>query len=129
MKRIENLPSIGEVANKFGVCVGTVRRWCRAGKFTRVVRTVGNQRRFDPDEIRELIHPDETKRLVVGYAWVSSYDQRSDLISQADRLSKYGCQLVIKDLGSGLNCSKPGLKRLLKLLWNRKISSLVITHD
>lgn len=104
MKEIHHLMSIGEVAKSFGVCVATVRRWCRSGKFSRVIRTAGNQRRFDPDEINSILQPDQPQRLIVGYARVSSYDQRSDLTTQAERLSQYGCQPVIKDLGSGLNC-------------------------
>ncbi len=56
-------------------------------------------------------------------------DQRSDLAAQAERLSHYGCQLVIKDLGSGLNCKKPGLKRLLRLLLLNRIGTMVLTHD
>ncbi|MFR8254554.1 MAG: recombinase family protein [Parasutterella sp.] len=51
------------------------------------------------------------------------------LAAQAERLSHYGCQLVIKDLGSGLNCKKPGLKRLLRLLLLHRIGTLVLTHD
>ena len=129
MKEIHNLMTIGEVAGSFGVCVATVRRWCKNGKFARVIRTMGNQRRFDPDEVHEMLHPNSDKRIVVGYARVSSYDQRSDLTAQAERLSQYGCQLVIKDLGSGLNCKKPGLKRLLRLLLLRRVSTLVLTHD
>uniref|UniRef100_UPI003FED4400 recombinase family protein n=1 Tax=Parasutterella excrementihominis TaxID=487175 RepID=UPI003FED4400 len=35
----------------------------------------------------------------------------------------------MKDLGSGLNCKKPGLKRLLRLLLLRRIGTLVLTHD
>ena len=50
MKELQNLMSIGDVAKSFGVCVATVRRWCKNGKFSRVIRTIGNQRRFDPDE-------------------------------------------------------------------------------
>lgn len=76
-----------------------------------------------------MLHPNSDQRIKVGYARVSSYDQRSDLIAQAERLSQYGCQLVIKDLGSGLNCKKPGLKRLLKLLLTKRVGALVVTHD
>ena len=39
MKEIHNLMTIGEVAGSFGVCVATVRRWCKNGKFARVIRT------------------------------------------------------------------------------------------
>jgi ISSoc2, resolvase len=129
MREIHNLMTIGEVAGSFGVCVATVRRWCKNGKFSRVIRTIKNQRRFDPDEVHEMLHPTRGKRIMVGYARVSSYDQRSDLTAQAERLSQYGCQPVIKDLGSGLNCKKPGLKRLLKLLLTGRVGALVVTHD
>ena len=91
MKELQNLMSIGDVAKSFGVCVATVRRWCKNGKFSRVIRTIGNQRRFDPDEVHEILHPNLDKRIMVGYARVSSYDQRSDLAAQAERLSHYGC--------------------------------------
>ena len=52
-----------------------------------------------------------------------------EMTAQAERLSQYGCQPVIKDLGSGLNCKKPGLKRLLKLLLTGRVGALVVTHD
>ena len=76
-----------------------------------------------------MLHPTGGKRIMVGYARVSSYDQRSDLTAQAERLSQYGCHLVIKDLGSGLNFKKSGLKRLLRLLLLRRVGTLVLTHD
>ncbi len=81
--------SIGDVAKSFGVCVATVRRWCKIGKFSRVYRTIGNQRRFDPDEVHEILHPNLDKRIMFGYARVSSYDQLSDLAAKAERLSHY----------------------------------------
>jgi excisionase family DNA binding protein len=62
MKELQNLMSIGDVAKSFGVCVATVRRWCKNGKFSRVIRTIGNQRRFDPDEVHEILHPNLDKR-------------------------------------------------------------------
>ena len=94
MKELQNLMSIVDVAKSFGVCVATVRRWCKNGKFSRVIRTIGNQRRFDPDEVHEILHPNLDKRIMVGYARVSSYDQRSDLAAQAERLSQYGCHRI-----------------------------------
>jgi predicted site-specific integrase-resolvase len=35
---------------------------------------------------------------------------------------------IIKDLGSGLNYSKKGLKRLINLITDGKVERLVITH-
>jgi predicted site-specific integrase-resolvase len=44
------LLSIGEMANKLGVCVGTLRRWDREGRFHPYRRTVGGHRRYCIDE-------------------------------------------------------------------------------
>ena len=63
----------------------------------------------------------------VGYARVSSHDQKSDLVSQASRLAGV-CDGVIEDLGSGLNCKKPGLRRLLTAILNHDVSTLYLTH-
>ncbi|WP_462373601.1 IS607 family transposase [Turicimonas muris] len=94
------------------VAFATIRRWCRAGKLTETFRTVGNYRRFASSVFSHLIK--EKERRNIGYARVSSHDQKSDLQSQMQRLKDSGCDEVISDLGSGLNCKKPGLKKLLK---------------
>ena len=39
-----------------------------------------------------------------------------------------GCEEVISDLGSGLNCRKPGLRKLLEAIWSGEIASLTLTH-
>ncbi|WP_210498821.1 recombinase family protein [Vibrio crassostreae] len=64
-------------------------------------------------------------RLVVGYARVSSHDQKSELVTQAEFLKNYGCDEVISDLGSGMNCRKRGLHKLLKLIINHQVKRLV----
>ncbi|WP_295719632.1 recombinase family protein [uncultured Halovibrio sp.] len=38
------------------------------------------------------------------------------------------CDVVIEDLGSGLNCKKPGLRRLLTAILNHEVSTLYLTH-
>ena len=63
----------------------------------------------------------------MGYARVSSHDQRSDLVTQSSRLSTISDH-VIEDLGSGLNCKKTGLRKLISALLNREVSTLYLTH-
>lgn len=89
-------------------------------------RTLGGHRRFALDN-----HPDVSadERQIVGYVRVSSYDQKADLGRQIERLREAGCEEVISDLGSGLNCSKPGLRSLLRRLLSGRISTLVIQHE
>ncbi len=121
MKRLDfSLLSVGELVAKLGVTSATICRWCRAGKLTETLRTVGNHRRFASCSFSHLSS--------IGYARVSSHDQKSDLQSQIQRLKDSGCDEVISDLVSGLNCKKPGLKKLLEAIWGRTVSSLTLRH-
>ena len=121
-----SLHSIGFIAKFYGVSPSTVRRWELLGIIPKSVRTFGGHRRFVLPETAET---DAAKRLHVGYARVSSHDQKEDLVRQAGRLAEQGCDEVITDIGSGLNCAKPGLKQLLKLLLERKIKRLTVMHE
>lgn len=129
MRERKNLMSVGQVAEIFGVTAATVRRWCREGKLKEYLRTVGNHRRFREEDYRHLLPAEERGRKTVGYARVSSHDQKNDLQTQAERLRDYGCDEVIMDLGSGLNSKKPGLRKLMRLLLGGQIRTLVLTHD
>lgn len=46
----------GQVAQMFQVDVKTVSRWARSGRLTRVIRTPGGNRRYDPSEIEAFLH-------------------------------------------------------------------------
>ena len=65
----------------------------------------------------------------IGYASVSGHNQKADLETQAQRLRDYGCDEVITGLGYGLNCRKPGLKRLMSALLSDEVETLVLTHE
>ena len=45
---------IGEAADYLGVSVETVRRWDEAGKIEST-RTLGNQRRYNPEDLAEAV--------------------------------------------------------------------------
>ena len=105
------LCSIGVVARHYGVSPSTIRRWAGKGLLTVARRTLGGHRRFELDN--SCASGDTDGRKHVGYARVSSYDQKEDLQRQAERLKTSGCEEVITDIGSGLNCNKPGLRTLL----------------
>lgn len=118
------LHSIGYLAKLHGVSTSTIRRWEAAGLIEKAERTLGGHRRFQVND-----GADEAERKVVGYARVSSYDQKEDLQRQAERLKAAGCDEVLSDIGSGLNCKKPGLRSLLRKLLKGKISTLMVTHE
>jgi putative resolvase len=112
------LVRIGEAARFYGVSVSTMRRWDKLGSLRSTSRTLGNHRRY------QLVHE---QRLKVGYARVSSHDQRNDLVTQAKFLAPF-CDVVLQDLGSGLNCKKPRLKKLITMLLNKQVSELHLSH-
>ena len=123
------LLSVGQVAKLFGVCTKTIRRWCATGRLKVHLRTVGQHRRFRLADLEPLLAIPQDQRKVIGYARVSSHDQKSDLVTQSQRLLNWGCEEVISDLGSGLNCKKPGLKRLLSRIFSGQVRKLVLVNE
>jgi predicted site-specific integrase-resolvase len=121
--------SISEAAKLKGVSTQTLRRWEASGKLIPELTPTGH-RRYD---ISQLMGIKQQLLFTVGYARVSSYDQKEDLNRQVEILELFcasnGWQVeIIRDLGSGLNYSKKGLKRLINLITDGKVERLVITH-
>ena len=98
------LYTIGHLAKQYGVSTSTIRRWEATGLIAASEPTLGGHRRFRIED-----DAGDHERKVVGYARVSSYDQKEDLQRQIVRLRNAGCDEVVSDIGSGLNCKKPGL--------------------
>jgi putative resolvase len=125
--------SIGKLALELGVSRDTLRRWEAAGKISSE-RTPKGHRRYDLNKVLGRF-PISTciKKQTVCYARVSSHDQKEDLKRQVELLSSF-CAIhgwsfeVIQDLGSGLNYSKKGLKKLIQSICLGNIERLVLTH-
>ena len=74
-----------------------------------------------------------SKRITLGYARVSSHDQKDDLMRQKEVLQLFCAQRgwsfeIIEDFGSGMNYRKKGLIELLNRLLSGEIERLVLTH-
>jgi putative resolvase len=118
-----------EAGTLLGVTVRTLHRWELDGKI-KSTRTAGGHRRYD---IADLISNKSGSQLTVGYARVSSHDQKDDLTRQVLVLESYCAKHgwgfeVIQDLGSGMNYKKKGLIRLIKLITSYQVERLVLTH-
>ncbi len=125
--------NIGTAAKHFGVSQETLRRWEKSGKIL-VERTLKGHRRFDLSRSSMTSHKNsDSKKLTLGYARVSSHDQKEDLVRQAQVLESF-CGTngwvyeIIQDLGSGLNFQKRGLKKLIQNICSGNIDRLVLTH-
>jgi predicted site-specific integrase-resolvase len=123
------LVSIGEAASLLGLSVETMRNMEARGDLV-PKRTSGGHRRYD---ISDLVEPVDAK-FTITYARVSSHDQKQDLERQDLVLQAYCTQkgwtniTPIKDLGSGLNYKKKGLRKLIDLLLDGSVERLVITN-
>lgn len=72
---------------------------------------------------------DSNTKLNIIYARVSSYGQKDDLERQIKYLkTKYPNYTLIKDIGSGINLNRRGLRKIIDLAIKGKIKKLVIAH-
>ena len=102
----------------------TLRNWEKAGKI-KSIRTPSNQRRYDVDSVLGRVKDKPT----IIYARVSTRRQKEDLERQAAFLQgKFPEAEVVKDIGSGLNYRRKGLKTLLGRVLSRDVSSIVVAH-
>jgi len=126
--------SIGKAAGVLGVCRHTLRRWEDEGRLS-CERTASGHRRYDLSRLtnRKRAADILLSKKTYAYARVSSHDQKDDLVRQIQMLeifcSAHGWSYeVISDLGSGMNCKKRGLKKLLEAVDQGQIGRLVLTH-
>ena len=87
-------------------------------------RTPGNHRRY-----RTL--PKAVETLTVGYVRVSSHDQKEDLERQKAAVKSQAgkpVDLIISDLGSGLNYKKAGFRQRFLLILQGEVRELILTH-
>jgi putative resolvase len=114
---------LSEYAKQHGVRYETAWRWFRDGKIKG--RRVGKHTiLIDEDALSS-----STSQKVAIYARVSSSENKSNLESQAERLVAYsrakGYQIakVVKEIGSGVNDSRP---KFLALLEDQSIGLIVV---
>lgn len=116
---------LSDYAKQQGVRYETAWRWFRDGKIKG--HRVGKHTVMI-DEGQEL--PQESKKVAI-YARVSSAENRSNLESQAERLTSYctarGYQIakVVKEVGSGVNDARP---KFLALLEDQSMTIIVVEH-
>jgi len=126
----KRLVKIGEAAEMLGTTPATLRRWEETGELMPARKTKGGTRYYSYADLMGLGDADAP---TIGYARVSSHDQKDDLTRQAELLGTFcaakGWRFeVIQDLGSGMNYRKKGLKRLLDMILRKQMRRLVLTH-
>ena len=109
---------------KLGLSKDTIRKYADQGVIPSI-RTPSNLRLFDCESyIKE-----QTKPQLIGYCRVSSAKQVDDLQRQINHLKElYPNIEIIKDVGSGLNFKRKGLKTLLERILQGHRITLVVTY-
>ena len=123
------------VTQILGVTAQTLRNWDKEGKLKPAYVKSNGYRYYSEDSILAYTQDRKTKKKlnVVGYARVSSKKQSDDLERQINNLkayldSKYDEYEIITDIGSGINYTKPGLKKLIEKINRKEIDLIVVLY-
>ena len=126
--------SAKHLTTHFGVSSSTLRRWANTGKL-RHIRSIGGKRFYDAGHLGQLLGSEKTTRLptthsrILIYARVSSAKQRQDLMRQIEELQEaYPQAKVVKDVASGVNFKRKGLRSVLEQCYKGVVDTLVVMH-
>lgn len=135
MNNIDKKYKTGEFANLLGVSVKTLQRWDKSGKLL-AKRTAGDHRYYTHSQYLEYIgEPVNVEQgAVVIYARVSNRNQKDDLKNQIEFLRTFAnargiiLSEIITDIGSGMNFNRKNWNKLIDLIQERKIKTVIIAH-
>ena len=123
---------MNEVSEITGLAQSTLRLMHRKGELVPAKVSSGGTRYYSDEQIKEYMGIETvSKRIVIGYARVSSRKQEDDLNKQIENLKTYmfakGYSFeIITDIGSSVNYSKNGLTKLLERIHNGEVSKVVV---
>lgn len=115
-----------------GISTRTIREWDANGKLT-VIRSAGGHRRIPMSEIERLTGDKNDNGLTIAYCRVSTKKQEENLERQVGRVlekcskEEWHTELI-KDIGSGLNENRKGLKKLIKMVSDGKVKRIVVEY-
>ena len=113
-----------EACRKLGVHPDTLRKWADNGEISHI-KTKSGQRRYDVDSYIGK----STTSITICYCRVSSHKQRDDLERQVEFLrNQYPNAEFVRDIGSGLNFKRRGLKTILERAMSGTHITLVVAH-
>ena len=117
---------LSQWAKKQGICYRTAWQMFKDGK-------IKNSYKLETGTIivREIEKKENKKIKTIVYARVSSSENKNNLESQAERVSKF-CNAngwvineIVKEVGSGLNDER---KKLIKILQDKEVKRIVVEH-
>jgi putative resolvase len=127
--------NIAEFSRVVGVAVKTLQRWDREGRLV-PTRTPGNRRVYTDDHLAQatgLVRKAVARKTVV-YMRVSSPAQKPDLENQYVSLQQFciasgiAVDEWVKEVGGGLNFTRPQFLKIVDSIVLGQIEQLVIAH-
>jgi len=127
---------IGTFAELINRDPSTLRRWHKSGKLLPVNVSAGGTRYYSQEQLNCFYGIDSTSKPVkkiIGYCRVSSHKRKDDLARQVENVKSYmvakGYSFeVIEDIGSGIDCNKKGLNKLIDLITDSQVEKVVILY-
>jgi len=122
-----------EFAKMIGVSVPTLQRWDRTGAL-KAYRNPANRRYYTHDQLLNYTHPGSVRPAAAAYVRVSSPDQVTDLLKQAEFLKDYAdkngikIDIIYKETGSGLDFERKIWNKIIKKCVKGEINKLLIAH-
>ncbi len=116
-----------------GVSIQTVRNWIYSGKI-QTLRTAGGEHRIPEAEIRRILGIPVPKKQTVIYSRVSSHGPKADLDTQERILEHFAITngytnlVKFRDIASGLNPKRRGLRKIFKLIDANKIDTIIVNY-
>ena len=117
-----------------GVQEDALRKWSEEGLIP-CIRTPGNHRRYNISEfirVRGNVQAQEAiieEKQSICYCRVSSHGQKEDLERQiAYMQERFPRHRIIRDIGSGINFKRRGLRTILELASKGYISEVVVAY-
>lgn len=127
----KNFVKPSQAAKRLGVSLHTLRRWDKKG-LIEAIRTDNGQRRYNVDDYIErkgIPVVNQSKKLTILYARVSTRPQRDDLNRQvASLIEFYPEGTVVKEVAGGLNLRRKGLLGVLERVLSGDIEKIVVAH-
>jgi excisionase family DNA binding protein len=129
-----NLLTLLKASKLLGVTTKTIKRWEKTG-YIQCTRTKGNHRRVSVSEINRLRDSAGlSNRGTIAYCRVSTAKQADNLDRQIGRVLAFCLEnqwtpKLLKDIGSGLNDKRVGLKSLILEISKGDVARVVVEYS
>jgi predicted site-specific integrase-resolvase len=115
-----------DAAKYYGISISNLRKWAREGRVETEI-TKGGRYNYIIRDVKEQC-PEQVSKDII-YARVSSKKQQNDLQRQITLLQRaFPNSTLITDIGSGINFKRKGFRTIMELLFQRKISSVMVAY-